>query len=86
MEIEYTYLLSIISLVIVFFVLIYTYNTYDYRISNKDYSKVKGIKNKIFSKRKKNNQKNVSISLNTHKKSRKLISNDKKKSITTATI
>ena len=53
MEIEYTYLLSIISLVIVFFVLIYTYNTYDYRISNKDYSKVKGIKNKIFSKRKK---------------------------------
>ena len=53
MELEYTYVLSIISLVIVFFVIIYTYNTYDYRISNKDYSKVKSIKNKIFSKRKK---------------------------------
>ena len=53
MELEYTYLLSIISLVIVFFVIIYTYNTYDYRISNKDYSKVKSIKNKIFSKKKK---------------------------------
>ena len=81
MEIEYTYLLSIISLVIVFFVLIYTYNTYDYRISNKDYSKVKGIKNKIFSKRKKNNQKNLSISFNTQQKSRKLISNDKKRAL-----
>ncbi len=81
MELEYTYVLSIISLVIVFFVIIYTYNTYDYRISNKDYSKVKSIKNKIFSKRKKNNQKNVSISFNTHKKSRKLISNDKKKAL-----
>ena len=79
MELEYTYVLSIISLVIVFFVIIYTYNTYDYRISNKDYSKVKSIKNKIFSKRKKNNQKNVSISFNTHKKSRKLISNNKKR-------
>ena len=53
MELEYTYVLSIISLVIVFFVIIYTYNTYDYRISNKDYSKVKSIKKKIFSKRKK---------------------------------
>ena len=81
MELEYTYVLSIISLVIVFFVIIYTYNTYDYRISNKDYSKVKSIKNKIFSKRKKNNQKNVSISLNTHKKSRKSISNDKKRAL-----
>jgi len=81
MELEYTYVLSIISLVIVFFVIIYTYNTYDYRISNKDYSKVKSIKNKIFSKRKKNNQKNASISFNTHKKSRKLISNDKKKAL-----
>ena len=53
MELEYTYVLSIISLVIVFFVIIYTYNTYDYRISNKDYSKVKSIKNKIFFKEKK---------------------------------
>ena len=79
MELEYTYVLSIISLIIVFFVIIYTYNTYDYRISNKDYSKVKSIKNKIFSKRKKNNQKNLSISFNTHNKSKKLISNGKKK-------
>ena len=61
-----------------FFVIIYTYNTYDYRISNKDYSKVKSIKIKFF-QREKNNQKNVSISFNTHKKSRKLISNNKKR-------